>query len=191
MNLSSSCSEPTRSPATWHDDPVRDLRLQPLDERWALDVAELVTDPQVQRFTRIPEPPPEDFARRWIATYKSGRRDGTSEGFAVLDGEDRLVGLGLAPQINRIAGELELGYVVAPVLRGRGAATRTLTLLTEWAFRDVHAQRAYLVIDTDNLASQRVARRCGYQQEGVMRSIHLKPGRRVDAGLWSRLPSDP
>jgi hypothetical protein len=24
----------------------------------------------------------------------------------------------------------------------------------------------------------------------VMRSIHLKQGRRIDAGLWSRLPSD-
>jgi hypothetical protein len=25
----------------------------------------------------------------------------------------------------------------------------------------------------------------------LMRSIHLKPGRRSDTGLWSRLPSDP
>ncbi|MCW2985164.1 MAG: hypothetical protein JWR63_2734 [Conexibacter sp.] len=26
---------------------------------------------------------------------------------------------------------------------------------------------------------------------GVMRSTHLKNGIRIDAGLWSRLPSDP
>ena len=36
-----------------------------------------------------------------------------------------------------------------------------------------------------------LAERCGYQLEGVMRSILAKQGRRSDAGLWSRLPSDP
>jgi ribosomal-protein-alanine N-acetyltransferase len=47
-----------------------------------------------------------------------------------------------------------------------------------------------LIIDVSNPASERVALRCGYTLEGVMRSIHLKAGVRVDAGLWSRLPSD-
>jgi hypothetical protein len=36
-----------------------------------------------------------------------------------------------------------------------------------------------------------VAERCGYVLEGIMRSSHLKDDVRVDAGLWSRLPSDP
>ncbi len=49
-----------------------DVRLQPLDERWLDDVAELVADPQVRRFTRIPEPPPQDFARNWIDKYSEG-----------------------------------------------------------------------------------------------------------------------
>jgi RimJ/RimL family protein N-acetyltransferase len=35
-----------------------------------------------------------------------------------------------------------------------------------------------------------VAERCGYIREGVMRSIHHKQGKRIDASLWSRLPSD-
>jgi len=48
-----------------------------------------------------------------------------------------------------------------------------------------------LIIDVENPTSARVAERCGYRREGVMRSLHLKQDRRVDAGLWSRLPSDP
>jgi RimJ/RimL family protein N-acetyltransferase len=48
-----------------------------------------------------------------------------------------------------------------------------------------------LIIDVENQASARVAERCGYRREGVMRSLHLKRGRRIDAALWSRLPSDP
>ncbi|HUB04584.1 MAG TPA: GNAT family protein [Solirubrobacteraceae bacterium] len=56
---------------------------------------------------------------------------------------------------------------------------------------ELGAVRSYLIIDVDNRASERVAERCGYVREVVMRSIHLKQGRRIDAGLWSRLPSDP
>jgi RimJ/RimL family protein N-acetyltransferase len=47
-----------------------------------------------------------------------------------------------------------------------------------------------LIIDVTNEASRKVAQRSGYAFEGVMRSIHLKQGRRVDAELWSKLPSD-
>jgi RimJ/RimL family protein N-acetyltransferase len=74
---------------------------------------------------------------------------------------------------------------------GRGAATRILTLLTEWAFEEAGALRARLVIDVANPASERVAQRCGYVREGVMRSVHFKAEQRIDAGLWSRLPTDP
>lgn len=167
-----------------------EVRLEPVDERWLDAVNDLITDPEVLRFTRIQEPPPEGFAGSWIAAYEAGRRDGSREGFAAVDRDGRFLGLGLAPKIDREAGELELGYIVARHARGRGIAAEILRLLTRWAFDDVGAQRAYLVIDVENPASARVAERCGYQLEGVMRSIHVKQGRRADAGLWSRLPGD-
>jgi RimJ/RimL family protein N-acetyltransferase len=63
--------------------------------------------------------------------------------------------------------------------------------LTAWAFGELGAMRAYLIIHVENRASERVAERCGYRREGVMRSIHVKQGRRTDAGLWARLASDP
>jgi len=135
----------------WQDDRwVYDVRLQPLDERWLDDVAELVADPHVRRFTRIPEPPPEDFARSWIDKYREGQRDGTCEGFAVVDGDGRFVGLGLAPAIDRRARELELGYIVASGARWRGIATEIFRLLTDWAFHAIHAERAFLITDLEN-----------------------------------------
>jgi RimJ/RimL family protein N-acetyltransferase len=154
-------------------------------------VADLVADPEVRQFTRIEEPPPEGFARTWIDAYMRARRDGSREGFAALDGDDRFVGLGLAPEIDREGGELELGYIVAAQARGRGLGTEILRQLTRWAFDELEAQRVYLIIDVENPASARVAERCGYRLEGIMRSIHLKQGQRIDAGLWSRLPGDP
>jgi RimJ/RimL family protein N-acetyltransferase len=169
-------------------EPITLLRF---DERWLDAVSQLVTDPDVLRFTRIPEPVPEDFARAWLNRYEGGRRDGTREAFVAVSSAGEFLGLALALAIDRQAAELELGYVVAPAARGQGVATAMLTCLTEWAFSEVGARRITLIIDVENAGSQRVAQRCGYTREGVMRSIYLKPGRRVDAELWSRLETDP
>jgi RimJ/RimL family protein N-acetyltransferase len=162
-----------------------------LDDRWLNDITELVTDPDVLRFTRVPEPVPDGFVQTWIARYQSGRLDGTREGFVAVSDDGRFLGLALAPDMDSTAGEMELGYIVAPAARGRGVASAILRMLTRWALDERGAQRIYLIIDVQNAASERVAERCGYHREGVMRSIHVKQDRRADAALWSRLRSDP
>ena len=173
-----------------HDRPTP-LRFEPFDDRWLDDVTELVTDPDVLMFTRVPEPVPDGFARTWMALYQTGRVAGTREGFVAVSGDGRFLGLALAPHMDAAAGEMELGYIVAPAARGRGVARAILRKLTRWAFDERGAQRVYLIIDVQNAASERVAERSGYRREGVMRSIHVKQDRRADAGLWSRLRSDP
>jgi RimJ/RimL family protein N-acetyltransferase len=167
------------------------VELVPLAEEHLDDLAGLFDDPDVLRFTRLPVPPPPGFAREWLDRYEAGRLDGTREAFAAVDGAARFVGLALAPEIDREGRELELGYIVAPAARGRGVGSAMLAQLTRWALEKLEAQRVYLIIDVENGASERVAERCGYVREGVMRSIYLKQGLRIDAALWSRLPSDP
>jgi RimJ/RimL family protein N-acetyltransferase len=169
---------------------VPSVRLEPFAEAHLEELEAMLDDPDILRFTRVPEPPPPGFARQRMERYEAGRRDGTREAFAALDGEGRLVGLALAPEIDRKAREVELGYLVAPGARGRGVATEMLRLLTEWAFAEAGALRIQLVIDVENAASLRVAARAGYVREGVMRSIDFKPDRRIDGELWSRLESD-
>jgi RimJ/RimL family protein N-acetyltransferase len=152
----------------------------------------LIDDPDVRRFTRVPDPPPPDFSVLWFERYEAGRNDGTSEAFAILDdGTEEFLGVAVAPRIDRDTATAELGYVIAPTARGRGVATDALHLLTSWAFADLRALRLELLIDTENTASKKVAMRGGYRYEGTMRSVSLKPGVRADAEIWSRLPTDP
>jgi RimJ/RimL family protein N-acetyltransferase len=166
------------------------IRLELLGEQHLDEVAALVEEPSVLRHTRIPEPPPPNFAREWLERYEVKRRDGVAEIFAVLD-DDEFVGLGMAPEISEEEGEAELGYIVPSVARGRGVATETLRQLTRWAFDELKMERLVLLISTDNPASERVAEKCGYVREGVARSLYLKQGKRGDASQWSLLPSDP
>ena len=167
------------------------VSLRPLVAEDLDDVDALLEDPDVLRFTRLPVPPPPGYARTWYERYEAGRVEGTREAFAALDDDGRFVGLALAVDIDREGREVELGYITAPAARGRGVATAMLDALTRWALGELRALRVTLIIDVENRASSRVAERCGYVLEGVMRSSYLKDDVRIDAGLWSRLPSDP
>ena len=172
--------------------PLSMIRLEPLTVRHAALLGPILADAEALRFTRIPEPPGPGFAEEWMARYERGRADGSADGFAILDAADgTFLGVALAPVIDREAREVELGYIVAPAARGRGAGTAALRALTDWAFAELGALRIQLIIDAENAPSRRVAERCGYVHEGTLRSSHLKQGIRIDAELWSRLPADP
>jgi RimJ/RimL family protein N-acetyltransferase len=165
------------------------IRLEPLSDSHLEHLAELLEDPAVQRFTRVPVPVPEGFERTWLDAYDLARQAGTREGFAIVDGDD-VLGVAVAPKIDGKARTVELGYVVAPRARGRGVATEALRLLTDWALETLGAVRIELLISPENAASRRVAERCGYVREGLLRSLYVKPGVREDTEIWSRLASD-
>jgi RimJ/RimL family protein N-acetyltransferase len=164
-----------------------DVRLVPFTAAHLDDFAALAQDADVRRYTRFPDPPQRSFPQTWLERYEEGRRDGTREAFAIEDGEGRFLGLALAVAIEREAGEAELGYTVAPAARGRGVATAAVTALTRWAFDEQELERLTLLIEVANVASTRVAERCGYVLEGVRRNAYVKPGLRGDTAVYACL----
>jgi RimJ/RimL family protein N-acetyltransferase len=63
--------------------------------------------------------------------------------------------------------------------------------VTEWAFRDHDVVRVQLVTHLENEPSQRVARRCGFRREGVLRAWEPVKDDQPDVVMWSRLATDP
>jgi RimJ/RimL family protein N-acetyltransferase len=171
--------------------PAPDVTLELLEKRHLELLAALLDDPAVLRFTRVPEPVPDGFIEHWFDVYRRGRADGTKEAFVAVHGTGEVLGIAVAPRIDRASRTAELGYVIAPAARGRGVAQAALRQLTEWAFGELGILRAELLISTENPASRRVAERCGYVHEGTLRSLHFKQDQREDTEIWSRLPSDP
>jgi RimJ/RimL family protein N-acetyltransferase len=167
------------------------IRLVPTTPAHAVGMSELIRDPEVLRFTRVPDPPPADFVESWLRRYEAGRADGTREAFTIEDPADgRFLGIAVAPSIKRDERTAELGYVIHPDARGRGIATVALERLTAWAFSDLDAVRLELLISTANPASKRVAEHNGYHYEGTLRSMFVVPGRWEDSEIWSRLSTD-
>jgi RimJ/RimL family protein N-acetyltransferase len=170
---------------------MTDVRLEPLSEAHLPDVQALQDDPETIRFTRFPPPPAPGFVEGWYGRYVQGRLDGTKEAFVAVDDNGMFLALALAPQIDLEAAEMELGYVVATAARGKGVASELLRQLSTWAFVERGARRLTLLIDVENMGSQRVAERAGYRLEGVLRNSYVKQDLRSDTQLWSRLPTDP
>lgn len=78
-----------------------------------------------------------------------------------------------------------------PEARGSSWAAEALRLVSGWGFESIGIQRIGLLVDLDNLASQRTAEKAGFTREGVLRSYEHLPRRgRVDVWSFSRLDTD-
>jgi RimJ/RimL family protein N-acetyltransferase len=180
-------------PVPLPDPPLADeaIRLVPLTAGHVPAVDALARDDDVRAFTRFPREPSAEWAASWIGTYEEGAGNGSRAGFAIESHEGEFLGVGLLVHLELEGRQGELGYITGPAARGRGVATRTLRLLTDWAFAELGLERIELWIDVANAGSERVAERVGYAHEGVLRSYWVKEDMRRDIGIWSRLRTDP
>ncbi|XVF28812.1 hypothetical protein REPUB_Repub15cG0064200 [Reevesia pubescens] len=86
----------------------------------------------------------------------------------------------------------ELGYVLAAKYWGKGIATRAVkmvanTIFVEWP----HLERIEALVDVENVGSQRVLEKAGFQWEGVLRKYFLQKERSRDMVIFSLLSTDP
>jgi RimJ/RimL family protein N-acetyltransferase len=102
---------------------------------------------------------------------ESARQTGHVAGLAILDPSTAeplgAVALSSTDLRHRRSG---MGYWLAERARGRGIATEAVRLLAGWAFRVLRLDRLEVMIHPENVASQRVAERCGFKREGLRRS---------------------
>jgi RimJ/RimL family protein N-acetyltransferase len=57
----------------------------------------------------------------------------------------------------------EMGWALAPAFHGRGFATEAALAVVAWADRHFESPRTVCMIDCENVASVRVAEKCGYR----------------------------
>jgi RimJ/RimL family protein N-acetyltransferase len=62
--------------------------------------------------------------------------------------------------------------------------------VADWVFSK-GVERLFLLVHPENGPSNRVAERCGFIREGVLRAYEPIKGRRPDLVSWSLLPQDP
>lgn len=150
-------------------------------------------DPLCQRFSWPGTEPstPEDIAAARHRDEQE-RQAGTALSLAIADATtpDLIHGSASLYDVDPGQARASTGYWLAANSRGQGLATRTLRLLAAWAFTNLAVERLELTCAPDNVASQRVAVRCGFVREGVLRQHQWFQGRRRDTMVFSLLPHE-
>lgn len=167
------------------DDAVR-LRLRADSDTPA--VIEACQDPEVVRWTRVPEHYDERAAEEWLSESNAQRERGEGLHLVIADAEsDALLGSIGVHHIDRVEGRCDIGYFLAPWARGRGVMTRAVQLLSRWIFQAFPVDRIEITIEPANAASRAVAERAGYTLEGVLRSYTVIKETRRDMAIYSLL----
>ncbi len=85
----------------------------------------------------------------------------------------------------------DVGYFVVRKAEGKGMATEAVGLLVEFAFDVLRMKKLQIRCATDNLRSRRVAERCGFIYEGLLRNDVVRPdGQLVDLVYFGMTDAD-
>ncbi|WP_280331864.1 GNAT family N-acetyltransferase, partial [Nocardia wallacei] len=198
VELAEACLAGARTvvhPLPFPDPPLSDGAVTPRPWR-ATDLPwrfESFSDPQCLRFSwPLTEPCTPEHVHRRFTDEEVARRAGTELALAVgsaADPEELLGSISLY-DIERENARASIGYWLAARARGQGAATRAVRLLGRWAFAYLDLSRLELTCAPDNLPSQRVAERCGFLREGILRSHMAFQGGRRDTVVYGVVPGD-
>lgn len=161
--------------------------------RWALGDAVSVmtafTDPLVRGQASMPV----DSARaaeRWITERGDDWAAGAAFAFAVVDGEDTVLGHVSVGAVNRRHSTGWVSYWTTAAARGKGVASLACRALADWAFHDAELFRLELGHRVNNPASCHVARAAGFSVEGRQRQKLSYDDKRYDVELHARLATD-
>ena len=81
----------------------------------------------------------------------------------------------------------QIGYVLVPSERGKGYCTEAVQLAVDYLFMSKEIVRVQAGTFTDNMASQKVLEKSGFQREGIIRKGLFAWGKWEDVYIYSLL----
>ncbi len=101
----------------------------------------------------------------------------------------RLVGKGGFHTINWEVPKFEIGYWVRTSMAGKGYCTEAVNALVAFAKQELDAKRLEICSDPRNEKSRKVAERCGFLLEGILRRNMREPyGGLRDSCMYALIP---
>ena len=151
--------------------------------------------PRISRFafTVSIQEPLTDLATLEQAFDASGLWQGDAGAVAIIDAADgRLLGTSQFYRSAPCIHGYEMGYIIHdPADRGRGMASEAVRLFSDHLFGAAPGfYRLQLLIETWTVASWKLAERCGFVREGLLRSAGFGSGDPADCFVYARTRKD-
>ena len=124
-------------------------------------------DPVAMRYWNFPPSKSSTETARWAKALGDAKSPHTWLGWAMArKGSDRCIGMVNYHHREPRNRRLEIGYILAPALHGKGFMTEALHAVLAYCFRDLDVHRVEAIIEPANTASIRLATRLGFRLEG-------------------------
>jgi ribosomal-protein-serine acetyltransferase len=82
---------------------------------------------------------------------------------------------------------IETGYWIRNTATGKGLMTEAVNAITQYAFKELRVKRITITCDIDNVRSQKIPERLGYQKEAILKSNRINAdGKISDTVVYSR-----
>jgi ribosomal-protein-alanine N-acetyltransferase len=81
----------------------------------------------------------------------------------------------------------EIGYMLLPEFHGKGIIPEAVNRLIQYGFDDLQLHSIEAVIDPDNLASEKVLKKCGFVKEAHLKESDFWEGKFLDKVIYSLL----
>lgn len=124
---------------------------------------------------------------KWIENLSNER----SVFRAIIDVEGTAIGTIILSDIDMRNGTAEIHIKLAQISeRGKGYGTDAVSALLSYAFNELRLNCVYCRVKEDNIASQKMFQKCGFVQDGCLRSRVYRDGRYYDFYEYSVLKDE-
>ena len=133
----------------------------------------------------FPHPYTRADAETWISRVEADRSGNLH--LAILAEDLPIGGIGVRRSFDIARFTGDLGYWLAPTVRGRGLATEAVRAVADQVLRETDLQRLEARALEWNPASCRVLEKSGFTQDARLRNAAFKEGLLIDLWLYSRV----
>lgn len=168
------------------------LQIRPVEVADAAPADEILTDHRTRRWLPVSSEAAEIDGAAWCGELAQRQRSsGDGDHYGVVRREDgHLVGCLWTRRTDWVAGSTEIGYALAPVVRGFGMAAEAVDAVAIALLLEHGLQRVEVRVVPGNTASRRVVEKAGLTYEGLLRNAGNLHSGRVDLEVWSLVTAD-
>ena len=131
--------------------------------------------------------PPKTKSSKDTKEFIKGCLIGLSENKEMACGieyEDKLVGVATFNKIDHDLKKAIMGYWVSEEYQGKGIITKSCNVLIEYAFKSLSMEKIEISVASENIPSQKVCKRLGFNLEGTIRNSENLHGTIVDHNIY-------
>lgn len=168
------------------------ITLNKIKENNLEEVFEIYNNDRVFEFCGIIPKHNKDTVKKMIGHFERDYLKKTRVKWGIFHNEnEKLVGIIEAQDFNQKVNMVTIGYFLAESNWGKGIATQSVRLLSEFFFKEVNVNRIQAEVMPLNVNSKKVLLKNGYLKEGTLRQATLWSGKGiVDLEIYGLLKKD-